>query len=422
MDYLPAWPLEISPILAFGLILLIGAMGGYFSHRISWLPSITGFMAAGFLCGPSVLGLLSHEAIVEARVFVEVGLALILYRLGLSLDLTHILRSPRLLLTSVVESLATFVLVFFVLLAFDVPGPVAALISAITISSSPAVLLHVANEVGASGIVTESAKTLVALNNLISFMAYSTILPFMHYTSGSDWQTILFQPLYQLAGSVLLGIVLALILHALAVKTHAASQYKLALVIGTALVALGLANELQLSPLFTPLVIGVIVKTLEHESVVSSLEFGSAFELFFIVLFVFAGAELHVQELILFAPAVLALVLVRSLAKVLGVTAFSFVFREPARRGISSGLLLVPMAGLAVGLVLNSSSLFPQHAATITAFIVGAVAVFETFGPPIAAFAFRFAGEAGRMERNDGVVMAEAQTQTEQSTSREPGH
>ena len=59
MDYLPALPLQFTPLLAFGLVLLVGALGGYVAHRISWLPSITGFMLVGFLCGPSVLDLLS---------------------------------------------------------------------------------------------------------------------------------------------------------------------------------------------------------------------------------------------------------------------------------------------------------------------------------------------------------------------------
>ena len=35
MDYLPALPLQFTPLLAFGLVLLVGALGGYVAHRIS---------------------------------------------------------------------------------------------------------------------------------------------------------------------------------------------------------------------------------------------------------------------------------------------------------------------------------------------------------------------------------------------------
>ncbi|HAF43811.1 MAG TPA: peptidase, partial [Gallionellaceae bacterium] len=60
-------------------------------------------------------------------------------------------------------------------------------------------------------------------------------------------------------------------------------------------------------------------------------------------------------------------------------------------------MLLIPMAGLAIGLVQTSGNLFPQHAPTVTAIVLGAVAIFETIGPPIAAYAFRVAGESAGM-------------------------
>ena len=402
MNYLPTFPIDITPLMAFGLMLIIGAVGGYVAHRLSWLPSITGFLLVGFICGPSGIGLLGQETIIKSQILIDIALALILYRLGLSLDIKILWRSQRLLFTSLVESLATFGLVFYVLYLFGMPTPVAVLVAAITISSSPAVLLHVAHEVGAKGVVTESTKTLVALNNLISFVVFSATLPALHYATGSDWVTIILQPVYQLTGSLLLGCALAFGLHMIAVRTQQASQYKLALVIGTVIVAVGLAQQLKLSMLFAPLVIGVVIKNLERETVISDLEFGAPFELFFIVLFVFAGARLHLHELVEFAPAVLVMVLARSLAKMLGTTATFSLFKEPLRAGMSSGMLLIPMAGLAIGLVQTSGNLFPQHAPTVTAIVLGAVAIFETIGPPIAAYAFRVAGESAGM--NSGGV------------------
>lgn len=397
MNYLPTLPIDITPLMAFGLMLIIGAVGGYVAHRLSWLPSITGFLLVGFICGPSGIGLLGQETITESQILVDIALALILYRLGLSLDIKILLRSPKLFFTSLVESFATFGLVFYALYLFDMPTPVAVMVAAIAISSSPAVLLHVAHEVGAKGAVTESTKTLVALNNLISFIVFSATLPALHYSTGSDWVTIVLQPVYQLTGSLLLGCALAFGLHQVVIRTQRAAQYKLALVIGTVMVAVGLAQQLKLSMLFAPLVIGVVIKNLEREAVVSDIQFGAPFELFFIVLFVFAGAGLHIGALTEFAPVVLVLVLVRSLAKLLGTLATFSIFKESVRAGISSGMLLMPMAGLAIGLVQTSGNLFPQHAPTVTVIILGAVAIFETIGPPIAALAFRVAGESHGM-------------------------
>ncbi|MDZ7903037.1 MAG: hypothetical protein U5L01_11060 [Rheinheimera sp.] len=63
------------------------------------------------------------------------------------------------------------------------------------------------------------------------------------------------------------------------------------------------------------MLVGIVVRSIERKVVVSAIEFGSAFELFFIVLFVYAGANLHLADLWQFAPVILVLVLVRSLLK-----------------------------------------------------------------------------------------------------------
>lgn len=395
MGFLPVWPLEPSTLAVFGILLTAGALGGYLAHHWPWLPSITGFMLVGLLIGPSGANLLTAGVLAESRVIVDIALGLILYRLGLSLDLKVIAHTPYLLVTSVLESAATFAAVYLTLAHFGFDTLPAALIAAISISSSPAVLIHVAHEANAGGPVTESSLSLVALNNVIAFLAFSALLPSFQSAAGAPWQMIVFQPLYRLVGSIVLATVIGYLLHYVARKTKKACQYHFALVAGTIMFTLGAAETLNLSTLFAPLVLGIVVKNLEHEDLVSNLDFGEAFELFFIVLFVFAGASLHLRELMQYGWTALAVVGARSLAKGLGAFIGGIAFRQPVRQAASMGLLLMPMAGLAIGLVQTSERLFPVAAAPVTALVLAAVAVFEFLGPPIVGWAFRLAGEAG---------------------------
>lgn len=60
------------------------------------LPAIVGFMATGLLIGPSALGLISGIAAVEAMA--EIGVALLLFVIGLEFSLRRILEMRRLLL------------------------------------------------------------------------------------------------------------------------------------------------------------------------------------------------------------------------------------------------------------------------------------------------------------------------------------
>jgi len=395
MEFLPAWPPEYNTQIAFGLMLLAGVVGGYLAHRISWLPSITGFMAVGLLIGPSGTNLLTSEALDLAHTLIDVSLGLILYRLGLTLDLRAMMNDPRLLLTGLVESGVTFLTTFVVLSWLGLPNMLAGLTAAIVISSSPAILIHVAHEVGAAGPVTERAKELVALNNLFSFFAFSALLPASHLAMEADWTTALYQPLYQLLGSLAVAVLIATLLVFVARLTRSASHYRLALIIGAIILGLGSANALGLSALFVPLALGVVVKTLERDDLISNVEFGEVFELFFIVLFVYAGAKINLSELTNLGWVAAALVATRIAAKwlaVYGMVRWQAVAPQPAA---ATGLLLIPMAGLAIGLAQTADTLFALEADQLNALILGAVAILETIGPPIAAWAFRLAGEAG---------------------------
>jgi len=185
-------------------------------------------------------------------------------------------------------------------------------------------------------------------------------------------------------------------------KTKEAHQYHLALVVGAVAFTLGVAITLKLSTLFAPLVLGIVVRSIERTELIANLEFGPAFELFFIALFVYAGANLHLAEMVQYAPAALVLVLVlvldRSLAKWLGVGFTARLLGASNRQAATTGLLLVPMAGLAIGLADTTLSLFQLQGAVVCSVILAAVAVLETVGPPISAKALRWSGDSLRSE------------------------
>ncbi len=393
MDFLPAWPIAANALFFFGFLLFCGALGGYVAHRWPWLPSITGFMLVGFVAGPNVLHLVSHEGLAGARVVIDIALGLILYRLGLSLDVKKLAADHQLLLISLAECALTFVIVFLTLDLVGVSGLAAAVIAAIAVSSSPAVLLHVSHELGARGPVTERAKSLVALNNVFAFLAFAALLPLLYNRSEAPLSTMVLAPLYRLFGSAALGAAAGWALHYAARRTKAATQYQLALVVGAVALTLGLAMMLKLSPLFAPLVLGIVVRSLERKELVADIEFGPAFELFFIALFVYAGANLHVAEMVQYAPAAAVFVIGRSLAKWLGVGMGARFAGLPVRQSATTGLLLIPMAGLAIGLVNTTVTLFPADGAVVSSVVLAAVAVLETIGPPIASRALRWSGD-----------------------------
>lgn len=390
------WP-ALNAMMVFGLLLAFGVLGGLLAARVKWLPSITGFMALGLLFGPSGLGILSMSALAESRFLVDIALGLILFRLGTTLHPVKVARDRQLVTTSLSESLATFLLIFVLMSFIGGNLLVAALMAAIAVSSSPAVLIHVAEELHADGPNLRSAKSLVAANNLLSFVLFSLVLPMALVNQQFSWQTSTLLPLYQMIGAIALSIAVAWLVTSIAKLTRSdESHFRFALVVGAVMLTLGLAEAIKVSGLFAGLTLGVACRWLQGRSRLTRVEFGGGGDVFFVILFVFAGANLHLSEIVEYAPLALALVLARMTAKVCAVYVASRFFGVDWRSSLAQGVLLVPMAGLAIGLVQTTNHLIPGMGASVAAVVFAAVAIFETIGPPLTAWALRFAGEAGQ--------------------------
>lgn len=384
--------MTLNGLAIFGLIILAGLLGGELARRTGFLPRISGFIAIGLVLGPSGAGLLSAEMLDMARVLVDVALGLILFQIGRLLDLRAVLANRPLLAAALLESGLAFMAIFWVLRQFEISPLEAALAAAIGMSSSPAVVLMVARELGAKGPLTDHTMALVALNNVVSFLAFSALLPYLHHAQAVDLVDALWNPFRHLVLSLLLAAGLAWLLLRLARHLQRQEGVQFALLVGVIVGAVGLAQLLDASPLLTILALGILTRNLDRETHLLPIEFGHAGELFFVILFVVAGANLHLGDLQVAALPALAFVLARFLGKGLGVLALA-AGPLPLRHGALAGLTLMPMAGMAIGLTQTTQNLYPDFAANLASIILGAIAVLETLGPLATEAAMKWAGE-----------------------------
>lgn len=388
-----------NPIMIFGVLLLFGVAGGMIANRIKWMPTITAFMTLGALIGPHAAGLITKNMLDNSAVLIDIALGLILYRLGNMLHPKAMLRSKRLMITSSIAISLTFCASFILVLFLGRSTPVAALIAAIAISSSPAVLVHVSEELGAKGIITERAKSLVALNNLSSFLIFSLALPFAMVKSSKSLADALLVPLYGLLVGAIIGVVVGWMAIRITRLLGARDEhYRFVIVIGAVMLTLGLASTLGASLLFAPLVLGVATRGFEtSKSNLSRVGLGEGMDLFYIILFVMAGAKIDFHAVIAAGMVPVMLALVRSLGIFVGIFAAARFTGHTVRQSLGTSLLLIPMAGMAIGLVATTNNLVPEMGATIAAIVYAMIAIFETIGPFAATRAFLLVGEAGKL-------------------------
>lgn len=388
-----------GPLLVFGLFLLVGVLGGTIANRISWLPTISSFMALGFIIGPHGLSLVTNDMLHESSVLTTIAMGLILYKLGNVLHPLDMLHDKALQWTALAENLLSFILIFALVMAFGFGLAHAWIVAAIAISSSPAVLVHVASEMRAKGPVTDRAKSLIAVNNLASYALFSLAIPFVMGSYGSmSVSSAVIYTIYRVVGAVGIGTLVAWVSVRLAkMLTPHDKHYLFTIMIGAISVVLGLCNMLSLSTLLASLVLGIATRWFETDKHnLSRVAIGEGGDLFFIILFVFAGAKLDIGLVLATGLLPVLLVLARMLGKAGGVYGMSFLLKRDEKQAGPVSLLLMPMASMAIGLVLAFSRLVPEMAAGITATVLSMVAILETVGPIAAKEAFLIAGEADK--------------------------
>jgi Kef-type K+ transport system membrane component KefB len=394
LAFLPQLPLPQHPLALFGLLLLAGVIGGELARRVLRLPRLVGYVLTGMVLGASGLQLLDAKLLEQAWIFVEIGLGLVLFELGRRLDLAWLWRERWLLATGIAESALAFGFIYYALTWFEVSPLYAAVAAAIGVSTSPAVVMLVAQELRAEGQVTERALALTALNSVAAFVLVTMLLAWIHHEYRSGWTVIALHPVYLLAGSLLLGYAACWIALGLSRWLGKNMQGQFVLVIALIVTVMGLARMLEVQILIALLAFGVFARNLDEHHDLMEVEVSRIGQVFFVVLFVVAGARLQIAELAAGGALALAYILARFAGKSLGVMALTYF--SGVRPG-SAGLLclaLTPMSGLAIALVQGTANFYPEFGTRLAAIVLSAVLILELVGPIAVQFALKRAGEA----------------------------
>jgi len=395
-DSIVASAFHVNSLMAFSILLLIGVIGGRLAHLSRFLPRITGYIIAGFLLGPHGLHILSMAVLAKAEIFTELAVSLILFELGTHVHLPWIFQRKEWAWMSLLECLASFFLIFIVLQFFHVGIFNALLLSAIGVASSPAITLLIAEEYDAQGPLIEKSLFLTAFNNILAFVFFTGIIFLFQFSlkEFNPFSLQIFQPFYALLGSVAVSLLFSLLLVHLGrfLGKHANSQF--AVLIAVLLLANGVAKAFHLSTLLTSLLFGIATTNIDKNKDLLEVEFGHSSEIFFIILFVFAGANLHLTALFSIGGIVVALISARFIGKFLSIVAVNAWSSRPETPGnnLALAVTLLPMAGTAIGLLGAVKHVSPETAELLSQIILTSIAVLETLGPILTLLALRKSG------------------------------
>lgn len=373
--------------------MLLGLLGGKLARKFN-LPKVTGYLLTGLVIGPSVLHLLTDTVVQSLSIINDIALGLIMFAIGGVFEIHHI-RSvgKKVLWLTIGQSAGAVILTTLGLVIAGIDWYPALLLGAIGIATAPAATILVMREFEAKGDFTDTLITVVATSNIICILSFELIYSLGGIFTGESFLYAVLSPIYELGGSLVVGFVIGYIISKWESRVHDQAELLMIILAGIILTT-GLANTLNLQPLFANLIMGAVTTNLSLMHRLVYIELRQIEQPLYIAFFVLAGASLHIDLLPALGMAGFVFLLTRVFGKVAGIylVARWQKLSDNTRKYMGLGMLV--QAGVAIGLVgvINSSN--PELGRIITPIILSTVIIYETFGPPIIKFILFRAGEA----------------------------
>ncbi|MBI4998592.1 MAG: cation:proton antiporter [Rhodocyclales bacterium] len=390
-----AIPEPVLRDIAWPLALAIAWVAGEVGHRWLRLPRISSYGIVGFALAASQGGFLPDPSASPIALLADVAFGLILFELGYRINMGWIRSNPWLGASSLAESLATFIAVLLVCKGFAVPLVPSLLLSSIAMATSPAAIVRVANELRSSGQATERTLHLAAFNCVLAVVVFKFVVGYwvLEGSGGifrATWSSVVVLVVSAGLGA-LFGVAVPGLLRTLGgLERNATIVFALAV-----LLLMTITHAFKFSPLLAALAFGLVAR---HRRLVLSQaqrNFGALGDVMTLLLFVFVTATLDWRQVVAGFPMAMAVIVVRLAAKVAGITFFAHLSGISWRKGIFTGLAMMPLSVFAILLFEQTRHLGLTLMNDVAA-LAGMVLVLEIIGPLVTHWALTWAGEAPR--------------------------
>ncbi|HEB76287.1 MAG TPA: sodium:proton antiporter [Nitrospirae bacterium] len=399
-------------LLWFGLCLVAGYYGGLLANRLR-LPRVSGYILAGIVMSPSVFHVLPAWFMKSSEPVVNFSLAIITCLIGGSLKWGNIKALGRSILSITLgEAELAFILMVtgtYLLLPYLLdlsvfgdgsPIIMALLFGALASPTDPTATLAVVHEYRTKGRLTTTVLAVAALDDalgIINFGIAMSVVLFLISPSRGDvnMAAMVLDPLLKILFSIALGFFSGYLLNFMLRKAERPGAI-IALTTGMLLLTFTTASVLGIDELLSTMSLGVLLTNVSpHAEKIFSIIETYIEEVIFIAFFVISGA--HVDFSVLFGSWMLVVVYIgiRFVGKYTGAMAGGLVSRAPSPITRNIGFALVPQGGIVVGLALMMYQTpgLEDVGNIILNVTIGATAIHEIIGPPVAKFSLRRAGE-----------------------------
>lgn len=388
----PAW--AGWEALQWALLLAVAALAGYTCQRQLGLPKVLGYALVGSVAG--FLGLGGQLWPLQGPVLfaLELGVAVVLFECGARLNMRWFTHNPMVLVQSVLEAALTYIAVFFGLQALGIEAHSAGPLGLIAIAASPVLLARVVADTRAAGPVTDRAWVLATLSTLYALTLSAAKAQIFAQPEQSLWRDIT-PVLHVLLASIAVAGGLYLLIRLALRLMNPLSQNTAILVLALVGAATVCASNAGGSAPLAALLAGMLLKHLHPRPLPWTQQLGSVTTLLGMVMFVLVSTvAAHAPWTGSITLAVLALVLLRLLAKALGVGLGNLGSGASWQQAAWTACAMAPLSAVALLMVAPFAHTAPEAGQTIAGIALPAILLMELLGAIGATWALRRAGEA----------------------------
>jgi len=386
----------LNIILKISLILVVGFIFGK-GAKLLKLPSVSGYLIAGLLLGPSLFNFVSSEEAKSFEIISEITLSFIAFGIGSEFMLKDIIQmGKKITIITLAEVIGAIGVVFSVMyFIFNQDFAFSLVIASMSAATAPAATIMVIRQYRAYGPVTKTILPVVALDDVFGIVAFGIAISIAKIlVSGTEFSLfkIIGIPIYEIFGSLLLGLVLGVSLALLTKKIDPKDELQIKTIFFVG-IATGLSKVLDFSPLLTNIMMGATLANLRAFSNRSFSAVNDFVPIFYILFFTIAGAALDLKILYTVGLIGAAYIVARATGKILGAyIGAKSVNAEPQVQKYL-GFALLPQGGISIGLSVIVMQQLPIYSVQITTIIMASVLFYETLGPIFAKISIHKAGE-----------------------------
>jgi CPA2 family monovalent cation:H+ antiporter-2 len=368
---------EAVPVLEIGVVLLAAALAGAVSRRLG-LPAVLGYLVVGLFVGPFTPGYVADRH--QIQVLADVGVVLLLFEVGIELDLRALRREPRGILLAVPLQIAIGTLAGAVAFAWLGTGPLGAVTLglAVALSSSVVVVNITRSRRRTTDAVTDRALVVWAILQDAVTLVAATILAVLLAPAG-DAPAVAFGKAIAFVGFA--AVAQLVLMPWLLARVREQPDIFLIAAVSVALANAGIGAVVFGVPVALAAFVAGLLLSIRPEAQEARREVLPFRDLFAVMFFVAIGTLVE-PATVLTEAGVLGLVLLLVLLKIVTIAGLAAVFSVPARRlqlGVGLGQIgefsfVVMGLGLAAGVVSSGqfSAVLAAAAITIAASAVGA--------------------------------------------------